>query len=94
MNFGLSEEQRLLDASVRRFLAERLPLARVRELREVEDAFDAAAWKELAASGAGVAPLGSTSGSREPNAEPRAITLSPSIFESEVIKLSVTPSQM
>jgi alkylation response protein AidB-like acyl-CoA dehydrogenase len=51
MNFGLSEEQRLLDASVRRFLAERLPLARVRELRDDEQAFDGAAWKELAALG-------------------------------------------
>ena len=51
MDFGLSEEQRLLDATVRRFLAERLPLARVRELREDEHAFDAGAWKELAALG-------------------------------------------
>jgi alkylation response protein AidB-like acyl-CoA dehydrogenase len=51
VNFGLSEEQRLLDDSVRRFLAERLPLARVRELREREQAFDAAAWQELAALG-------------------------------------------
>jgi alkylation response protein AidB-like acyl-CoA dehydrogenase len=51
MDFGLSEEQGLLDASVRRFLAERLPLARVRALREDTEAFDAAAWKELAALG-------------------------------------------
>jgi len=51
MDFGLSEEQRLLDDTVRRFLAERLPIARVRELRDDEAAFDAAAWKELAALG-------------------------------------------
>jgi alkylation response protein AidB-like acyl-CoA dehydrogenase len=51
MNFGLSEEQRLLDASVRRFLAERLPPARVRELRDEKDPCDAAAWQELAALG-------------------------------------------
>jgi alkylation response protein AidB-like acyl-CoA dehydrogenase len=51
VDFGLSEEQRLLDDSVRRFLAERLPIARVRELRDAEQPFDAAAWKELAALG-------------------------------------------
>jgi len=51
VNFGLSEEQRLLDDTVRRFLLERLPLARVRELRDDEEAFDAAAWNELAALG-------------------------------------------
>jgi len=51
VDFGLSEEQRLLDDTVRRFLAERLPIARVRELRDAEQTFDAAAWKELAALG-------------------------------------------
>jgi alkylation response protein AidB-like acyl-CoA dehydrogenase len=52
MRFGLTDEQRLLDDSVRRFLAERLPIARVRELRDAGGAFDAAAWKELAELGA------------------------------------------
>ena len=52
MRFGLSDEQRLLDDSVRRFLAERLPIARVRELRDAGGAFDATAWKDLAALGA------------------------------------------
>jgi alkylation response protein AidB-like acyl-CoA dehydrogenase len=51
VDFGLSEEQRLLDDTVRRFLAERLPIARVRELRDAEQGFDATAWKELAALG-------------------------------------------
>jgi alkylation response protein AidB-like acyl-CoA dehydrogenase len=51
MDFGLSDEQKLLDDSVRRFLAERLPIARVRELRDAEQSFDAAAWKELASLG-------------------------------------------
>jgi alkylation response protein AidB-like acyl-CoA dehydrogenase len=51
MDFGLSEEQRLLDDTVRRFLAERLPLARVRELRDAGESFDAGAWKELAELG-------------------------------------------
>ena len=52
MRFGLSDEQRLLDDSVRRFLAERLPIARVRELRDAGIGFDAAVWKELAQLGA------------------------------------------
>jgi alkylation response protein AidB-like acyl-CoA dehydrogenase len=52
MEFGLSDEQRLLDESVRRFLAEKLPIARVRELRDAGQGFDAAAWRELAALGA------------------------------------------
>jgi alkylation response protein AidB-like acyl-CoA dehydrogenase len=66
LRFGLSDEQRLLDASVRRFLAERLPVARVREQRDASAArsepkangvtttgthFDAGAWKELAELG-------------------------------------------
>jgi alkylation response protein AidB-like acyl-CoA dehydrogenase len=52
MDFGLSDEQKLLDETVRRFLAERLPIGRVRALRDAGEAFDAAAWKELAALGA------------------------------------------
>jgi alkylation response protein AidB-like acyl-CoA dehydrogenase len=51
VDFGLSDEQKLLDDSVRRFLAERLPIARVRELRDAGQGFDADAWKELAALG-------------------------------------------
>jgi alkylation response protein AidB-like acyl-CoA dehydrogenase len=51
MDFGLSEEQRLLDDSVRRFLAERLPIGRVRALRDAGEVFDPAAWTELAALG-------------------------------------------
>jgi alkylation response protein AidB-like acyl-CoA dehydrogenase len=51
VRFGLSDEQRLLEESVRRFLAERLPIARVRELRDAGGAFDRDAWKELAALG-------------------------------------------
>jgi len=51
VDFGLSDEQRLLDDTVRRFLAERLPLARVRALRDAGSPFDREAWKELAALG-------------------------------------------
>jgi alkylation response protein AidB-like acyl-CoA dehydrogenase len=52
MDFGLSEEQALLDDTVRRFLAERLPLERLRELREKDSVYDAEAWREFAALGA------------------------------------------
>jgi len=51
MDFGLSEEQKLLDESLGRFLAERVPTTRVRELIETPDAHDAKAWSELAELG-------------------------------------------
>ena len=51
MEFGLSEEQQLLEKSVRRFLDERAPIARVREIAEGELAFDTELWKGLAEIG-------------------------------------------
>ncbi|HEU4430358.1 MAG TPA: acyl-CoA dehydrogenase family protein [Myxococcota bacterium] len=51
MDFGLSDEQKLLDESLRRFLAERMPTTRVRELLETSDAHDAKVWSELAELG-------------------------------------------
>jgi alkylation response protein AidB-like acyl-CoA dehydrogenase len=51
LDFALSEEQRLLDDTVRRFLAERLPIGRVRELRDAGQGFDAGVWKGLAELG-------------------------------------------
>jgi alkylation response protein AidB-like acyl-CoA dehydrogenase len=51
MDFGLSDEQKLLDDSLRRFLAERVPSTRVRELMETPDAHDAKLWSELAELG-------------------------------------------
>ncbi len=45
MNLGVSQEQRELRESVRRFLAERAPLARVRELMDAADATDAGVWR-------------------------------------------------
>jgi alkylation response protein AidB-like acyl-CoA dehydrogenase len=52
MNFGLSEEQGLLEETVRRFLAERTAIPRLRELREGETVYDDGVWKEFAALGA------------------------------------------
>lgn len=51
MDFGLSEEQRLLEASVRGALGEQLPMERVRELREADCPNDAGAWRALAELG-------------------------------------------
>ena len=51
MDFGLSEEQRLLEQSVRSFLAEQVPIERVRELRDNECVIDRSIWKSLAELG-------------------------------------------
>ena len=48
MNLGVSAEQRELRDSVRRFLAERAPLPRVRELMDASDAMDAGVWLQAA----------------------------------------------
>ena len=46
MNLGVSAEQRELRNSVRRFLAERTPLTRVRELMETADGIDPDVWRQ------------------------------------------------
>jgi alkylation response protein AidB-like acyl-CoA dehydrogenase len=46
MKLGVSAEQRELRESVRRFLADRAPLSRVRELMETADGVDAAVWRQ------------------------------------------------
>ncbi len=49
MNLEITAEQRDLRDSVRRFLAERAPLARVRELMETTDGTDAGVWRQAGA---------------------------------------------
>ena len=51
MDFALSEDQQLLEETVRRFLAEEVPIGRVRELRDAECPNDRAIWKALAELG-------------------------------------------
>ena len=51
MDFGLSEEQVLLQETVRRFLAARCPTPRVREIMETPTAHDADLWRGLAELG-------------------------------------------
>jgi alkylation response protein AidB-like acyl-CoA dehydrogenase len=51
MDFGLSEEQLLLDQTVRGFLAEQIPIERVRELRSKDCPNDRTIWRALAELG-------------------------------------------
>jgi alkylation response protein AidB-like acyl-CoA dehydrogenase len=52
VDFGLSDEQKLLEASVRRYLAESVPTTRVREIATSETGHDAKVWRDLAELGA------------------------------------------
>jgi alkylation response protein AidB-like acyl-CoA dehydrogenase len=51
MDFALSEEQTLLEQSLRRYLEEECPITRVRELVAREPGRDGGTWKELAELG-------------------------------------------
>lgn len=52
MDFGLSDDQRLLEQTVRGFLRDRVPITRVRELRDAACPNDRAIWRGLAELGA------------------------------------------
>src|SRR6185503_6562898 len=47
MNFDLTDEQQMLQAAARDFLASRLTSEKVRALAESEDAFSEDLWKEI-----------------------------------------------
>jgi alkylation response protein AidB-like acyl-CoA dehydrogenase len=49
MNLGVSAEQRELREAVRRFLAERAPMTKVRELMETADGTDPGVWRQASA---------------------------------------------
>jgi alkylation response protein AidB-like acyl-CoA dehydrogenase len=51
MDFAFSEEQEMLRASAREFLARECPSAYVRRMAETEDAWDGAMWERMAAMG-------------------------------------------
>ncbi|HIF92229.1 MAG: acyl-CoA dehydrogenase family protein [Myxococcales bacterium] len=51
MDFGLSEDQLLLEKTVRQFLSDQIPIERVRELRDLECPNDPSLWKSLAELG-------------------------------------------
>src|SRR5262245_16257669 len=52
MDFGLSEEQRLLQDTIRKILTDSFPTTRAREVSKSASAHDANVWKELAENGA------------------------------------------
>jgi alkylation response protein AidB-like acyl-CoA dehydrogenase len=52
MDFGLSDDQKLLEETVRSFLANTVPIERVRELRDLDCPNDRATWQALAELGA------------------------------------------
>ena len=45
MDFALSEEQRLYDGTLRGYIAERLPLERLRAIADGGSGFDDALWR-------------------------------------------------
>lgn len=47
MRFGLTEEQRLFDDSLRAFLADRVPIAAIRQQAQTGKGFDPAIWQGL-----------------------------------------------
>lgn len=51
MDFGLSDDQKLLEETVRGYLADQVPITRVRELRGEDCPNDRAIWKGLAELG-------------------------------------------
>ncbi len=51
MNFGFSEEQELLRDQVRRFLKERSPVSRIRELAKGDEGVCRETWQEMAGLG-------------------------------------------
>lgn len=51
MEFGLSEEQRMLDDALRGFLGEKLPMEKLRKVAETGEGFDAALWAGLIEQG-------------------------------------------
>jgi alkylation response protein AidB-like acyl-CoA dehydrogenase len=51
MDFGLSDDQRLLEETIRSFLADQVPITRVRELRGKDCPNDRSIWRQLAELG-------------------------------------------
>jgi alkylation response protein AidB-like acyl-CoA dehydrogenase len=51
VDFGLSEEQQMLQDTIRGFIEQESPIARVRELYDLDSAWDAGVWKGLVEMG-------------------------------------------
>jgi alkylation response protein AidB-like acyl-CoA dehydrogenase len=52
VDFGLSDEQRLLQETIRKLLADSFPTTRAREISKTATAHDASLWSQLAETGA------------------------------------------
>jgi alkylation response protein AidB-like acyl-CoA dehydrogenase len=85
MDFGLSEDQLLLDKTVRSFLADQIPIEKVREMREKDCPNDRAIWNALAELGiAGVLVPEAQGGS--------GLSLLDAALVSQALGHAVTPS--
>ena len=65
MNFDLTDEQQMLQAAARDFLAARLNSEKIRALAETDDAFSADLWKEISDLGWPGLMVGAESGGQE-----------------------------
>ncbi|MDH3212927.1 MAG: acyl-CoA/acyl-ACP dehydrogenase, partial [Myxococcales bacterium] len=85
MDFGLSEDQLLLEETVRGFLKDRVPITRVRALRDEDCPNDRKLWRELAELGmTGIVIPEERGGS--------ALTLLDAALVSQALGYSVTPA--
>jgi alkylation response protein AidB-like acyl-CoA dehydrogenase len=85
MDFGLSDDQKLLEESLRGFLADQVPIARVRALREADDPNDRDVWRDLAELGVtGILATEAQGGSD--------LSLLDAALVSQSLGFSVTPS--
>ena len=85
MDFGLSEDQKLLEETLRSFLAQRVPITRVRELREAPCPNDRALWKALGELGMTGVLVGEEQGGS-------ALGLLDAALIAETLGASVTPA--
>ncbi|MDG2051348.1 MAG: acyl-CoA/acyl-ACP dehydrogenase [Myxococcota bacterium] len=85
MDFGLSDDQKLLDETVRGYLADQVPIARIRELREKACPNDRDLWK-------GLAELGLTGVLIPEDQGGSALSLLDATLVSQALGHAVTPS--
>lgn len=85
MDFGLSEEQTLLEKTIRDFLADTVPIDRVRELRHQDCPNDRTIWR-------GLAELGATGVLISEDAGGSALSLLDAALISQALGHAVTPS--
>jgi alkylation response protein AidB-like acyl-CoA dehydrogenase len=85
VDFGLSEDQLMLESTIDGFLKERVPISRVRELRDEPCPNDREIWKELAELGVTGILIPETQGGIE-------FTLLDAALVSQLLGYAVTPT--